>query len=105
MNPGAVSTDPVAIPLARERAFLRELERPSHVFRDLGPNWFAAVMGTGIVANAAALLPFGSPWIKQLAIVPWALAATLLVALIAATAVHWLRFPERARAHISNPAM
>ena len=27
------------------------------MFRDLGPNWYATVMGTGIVAVAAALLP------------------------------------------------
>jgi C4-dicarboxylate transporter/malic acid transport protein len=100
-----VSTDAIALPLRRERSFLRELERPSHVFRDLGPNWFAAVMGTGIVANAAALLPFGWPAVKELAIVPWALAVVLLVALVGATATHWARYPERARAHISNPAM
>jgi C4-dicarboxylate transporter/malic acid transport protein len=86
-------------------SFLRELERPSHVFRDLGPNWFAAVMGTGIVANAAALLPFDSPTAKELAIVPWAMGIVLLAALLAATAVHWVRFPERARAHLTNPAM
>jgi C4-dicarboxylate transporter/malic acid transport protein len=86
-------------------SFLRELERPSHVFRDIGPNWFAAVMGTGIVANAAALLPFDWPPTKHLAIVPWALAVVLLVALIGATAVHWARHPERARAHLANPAM
>jgi C4-dicarboxylate transporter/malic acid transport protein len=75
------------------------------VFRDLGPNWFAAVMGTGIVANAAALLPFGWPGIKEMAIVPWGVAVVLLVALVAATVVHWALYPERARTHISNPAM
>jgi C4-dicarboxylate transporter/malic acid transport protein len=85
--------------------FLRDLEHPSHVFRDLGPNWFAAVMGTGIVANAAALLPVDSPALKDAAVVPWALAAVLLVALVGGTAVHWVRYPERARAHLSNPAM
>jgi hypothetical protein len=39
------------------RWFLSELERPGDVFRNLGPNWFTSVMGTGIVATAAALLP------------------------------------------------
>ena len=33
----------------------KNLERPGDIFRDLGPNWFAAVMGTGIVANASAV--------------------------------------------------
>jgi C4-dicarboxylate transporter/malic acid transport protein len=107
LSPDAVVRAPDAVVRAphRERAFLRELERPSHVFRDFGPNWFAAVMGTGIVANAAALLPFGWPGLKELAIGPWALAVALLVAISAATAVRWVRHPERARAHISNPAM
>lgn len=105
MSTDALPADAVALPLRRNRSFLRELERPSHVFRNIGPNWFAAVMGTGIVANAAALLPFDWPAAKELAIVPWALAVILLVALVAATTAHWVRFPERARAHIANPAM
>ena len=37
--------------------FLRDLEHPSQVFANLGPNWFAAVMGTGIIATAGATLP------------------------------------------------
>jgi C4-dicarboxylate transporter/malic acid transport protein len=100
-----MSTDALALPLVRSRSFLRELERPSHVFRDIGPNWFASVMGTGIVANAAALLPYDWPAVKDLAIVPWALAVILLVVLVGATATHWRRYPERARTHIDDPAM
>jgi C4-dicarboxylate transporter/malic acid transport protein len=100
-----MSTDALALPLRRDRSFLRELERPSHAFRNIGPNWFASVMGTGIVANAAALLPFDWPVAKELAIGPWLLAVALLLVISAATAVHWLRFPERARGHISDPAM
>jgi C4-dicarboxylate transporter/malic acid transport protein len=100
-----MATDALALPLRRERSFLRELERPSHVFRNFGPNWFASVMGTGIVANAAALLPFDWPLAKDLAIGPWLLAVVLLVAVVAATVVHWARYPERARAHLADPAM
>src|SRR5262245_3045381 len=99
-----MTTDALTLPLSRERSFLRELERPSHVFRNIGPNWFAAVMGTAIVAVAVALLPFDWPPAKQIAVGPWALAVVLLVAVSAATAVHWARHPERARGHLSNPA-
>ncbi|MBN9622935.1 MAG: TDT family transporter [Actinobacteria bacterium] len=74
-------------------------------YRDLGPNWFAAVMGTGIVANAAVLLPFDWPLARDLAIVPWALAVVLLVTLLGATVAHWVRHPERRRAHLDDPAM
>jgi C4-dicarboxylate transporter/malic acid transport protein len=76
-----------------------------NAFKHIGPNWFASVMGTGIVANAAALLPFDWPWLKELAVGPWVLAVALLVALVFATAVQWVRFPEQARGHLVDPVM
>ncbi|WP_435792266.1 TDT family transporter [Actinacidiphila glaucinigra] len=64
----------------------------------LGPSWFAAVMGTGIVANAAATLPRSSPWLRGAATVVWAGAALLLVLL----AVAYVR--QRAlRSHATDP--
>jgi len=84
---------------------LKDLERPGDVFRDLGPNWFAAVMGTGIVAVAAATLPFRAPGLHMAALAFWALAAAALVALAGAWTVHWVRYPERARGHADNPVM
>ena len=89
----------------RPFGLFKELERPGDVFRDLGPNWFASVMGTGIVANAAAVLPLRLPGLRVFATVVWALAAALLIALIAAWSVHWTRYPERARGHAANPVM
>ncbi|MBO0517861.1 C4-dicarboxylate ABC transporter, partial [Streptomyces beijiangensis] len=50
--------------------------------RHLGPNWYATVMGTAIVATAGAALPVhipGLPWV-------WALSAVLLLALLMARA-------------------
>jgi len=44
----------------RRHGLLADLDRPGDVFAGLGPNWFASVMGTGIVATAAADLPV--PW-------------------------------------------
>ena len=35
----------------------------------------------------------------------WALAATMLIALILAWSVHWTRYPERARGWAANPVM
>lgn len=77
----------------------------SDPLRHLGPNWFASVMGTGIVANAAVLLPVEVPGLRQLAAGMWVLAALLLVVLAAATVVHWRRHPSVARGHASDPAM
>ncbi|MEU9977117.1 TDT family transporter [Streptomyces sp. NPDC051014] len=47
----------------------------------LGPSWFAAVMGTGIVAAAAATLPRTVPGLDTAATVVWAAAALLLIVL------------------------
>jgi tellurite resistance protein TehA-like permease len=82
---------------------LRELERPGDFVRDLGPNWYASVMGTGIVAIAGAGLPFRVPGLHVFATVMWALAAAALLALITAWAVRWTRFPDRVRAEAGNP--
>jgi C4-dicarboxylate transporter/malic acid transport protein len=84
---------------------LTDLERPGLLFGNITPNWFAAVMGTGIVAVAAASLPEQFPGLRTGATVVWALAAALLATLIVATAVHWLRFRETARSHASDPVM
>jgi C4-dicarboxylate transporter/malic acid transport protein len=89
----------------RSLRLLADLEHPGDVFRHLGPNWYAPVMGTGIVANAAALLPIGVSGLRPVALGVWLLAAAMLLLVTAATAVHWLRFPQNARRHHHDPAM
>ncbi|SDJ87683.1 C4-dicarboxylate transporter/malic acid transport protein [Actinopolyspora mzabensis] len=84
---------------------LRELDHPARVFARLGPNWFASVMGTGIVANAAATLPVWLPGVRTAATVVWAFGALLLLALCAAWAVHWIRHTGAARGHAHDPVM
>ena len=71
----------------------------------IGPNWYASVMGTGIVAVAGATLPAHNPLLTGFATVMWLLAAGLLVAVTAATAGHWLRHPSTARSHLDHPVM
>ncbi|MBL1078920.1 TDT family transporter [Nocardia sp. 2] len=73
--------------------------------RYLAPNWFAAVMGTGIVANAAATLPLQFPGLQAAATLVWGLASLLLVALAGVWVMHWLRYPDAARSHGSHPVM
>ncbi len=86
-------------------SILSELDHAGDVFRHLGPNWYTSVMGTGIVANAAMLLPVHAPSLHSCALGVWLLAATMLVVLTLATAVHWLRYPENARRYRRDPAM
>jgi C4-dicarboxylate transporter/malic acid transport protein len=92
------------VPRRRHRP-LAELQRPADAFAHIGPNWFASVMGTGILATAVTLLPVRLPCQATFALAAWLLAATLLVALAAVTAVHWIRHPGVARTHHRNPAM
>jgi hypothetical protein len=47
--------------------------------RDLDPNWFALVMGTGIVANAAGLLPVHVAGLREFAVGLWRLAGAMVV--------------------------
>ncbi|TDO09194.1 C4-dicarboxylate transporter/malic acid transport protein [Mycobacterium sp. BK086] len=75
------------------------------VLGNIGPNWFASVMGTGIVANAGATLPIHLWGLRGFAEVVWVIAAVLLVVLSALVGVHWLRHPTVARQHARNPQM
>lgn len=71
----------------------------------VGPNWFASVMGTGIVAIAAATLPFAVPGITAFATAVWVVALLLLVLVVAATAGHWTLHTDVARGHLDDPVM
>lgn len=75
------------------------------VLGNIGPNWFASVMGTGIVATAGATLPIQVWGLRGFTEVVWVFAALLLVVLIALVGVHWLRNPKVARTHARNPQM
>ncbi|MEU7471971.1 TDT family transporter [Streptomyces sp. NPDC044984] len=85
----------------------RATARPprADALRHLGPNWYACVMGTAVVAGAGAALPVhASGWRPALTAV-WALSLVLLTVLLAARALHWARHRDRARAHLLDPAV
>jgi C4-dicarboxylate transporter/malic acid transport protein len=75
------------------------------VMGNIGPNWFASVMGTGIVATAGATLPVRVAGLHVFAEVVWVIAAVLLVVLVVVVGGHWLRHPTVARSHARNPQM
>ncbi|WP_431984675.1 C4-dicarboxylate ABC transporter [Streptomyces qinglanensis] len=76
---------------------------PGPRLRALGPNWYAAVMGTAIVATAGTALPLHLP--RALLNGVWALAAAALAVLLVARGAHWLRHRDCARAHLLDPAV
>ncbi|MBB4661965.1 C4-dicarboxylate ABC transporter [Conexibacter arvalis] len=68
----------------------------------VAPNWFTVTMGTGIVANAAALLPVDLPGLRALALAAWVAAALLLVRLAAAAAEQWRRDRRDGRVRVPH---
>ena len=89
---------------------LEELGQPSgagrpRATREFGPNWFATVMGTGIVAVAGAELPLRVPGLRVFATAVWVLASVMLIGLAAAWAGHWARHPAQARGYAADPVM
>ncbi len=89
----------------RHGRLLAELACRRDAFAHIGPNWFASVMGTGIVANAAASLPVHVTGLRVAARGVWVLAAVLLAAITAATALHWKGHRSTARSHVLHPVM
>lgn len=100
-----LATSPRDTHFLTRHGLLRDLQHPSQVLENITPNWYASVMGTGIVAVAAAKLPVRLPGLHAGGLVVWALTALLLVALTAATVAHWVRHPATARSHALHPVM
>ncbi|MGW8886913.1 TDT family transporter [Streptomyces sp. NPDC055749] len=73
--------------------------------RHFGPNWYATVMGTAIVASAGVALPVDIPGLRAACTVVWALSAVLLAVVLVARAGHWLLHRDQARAHLLDPAV
>ncbi|MEU0815077.1 TDT family transporter [Streptomyces mirabilis] len=73
--------------------------------RYLGPNWYASVMGTAIVATAGAGLPGDVPGLRTVCTAVCALSALMLATLLGARALHWTHHRDQARAHLLDPAM
>lgn len=72
--------------------------------RHLGPNWYATVMGTAILATAGAGLPVHPPGLRTACTMAWALALLLLTVLLAARALHWRHHRDQARDHLLDPS-
>lgn len=85
---------------------LRAPARPPRAgaVRHLGPNWYATVMGTAIVATAGAGLPLRIPGLRTACTAVWALALLQLVVLLTARVLHWRHHRDQARAHLLDPA-
>ncbi|WP_415972007.1 TDT family transporter [Rhodococcus sp. 077-4] len=89
-EPAPVTTQPVA---------------RNQKFAHITPNWFAAVMGTGIVATAGATLPVQFSALHVFAVAVWVIAATALFVIGGAFALHWTGHRDQAVAYARHPVM
>jgi len=74
-----------------------QLSHPREVVRQFTPNWFAATMGTGILALALALLPIRIPGLMTVAEGLWLFNIGLFSLFFALYAARWIFFFDGAR--------
>jgi tellurite resistance protein TehA-like permease len=78
---------------------------PAARVRHLGPNWYAAVMGTAVLGSAGVALPAQAAVLRAVFAACWVLSLIMLVALLAARSLHWAHHRDQARAHLLDPAV
>jgi C4-dicarboxylate transporter/malic acid transport protein len=76
---------------------LSRLDRPIEMIRQFTPNWFAATMGTGVLALTCAQVPGGGPVLRDAGETLWWLAIGLFVAFSGLYAARWALFGHEAR--------
>ncbi|MBV4484327.1 TDT family transporter [Pseudomonas sp. SWRI153] len=74
-----------------------QLQHPREVIRQFTPNWFAATMGTGVLALALAQLPVAIPGLHAVAEGLWLFNILLFALFTAAYAARWILFFDEAR--------
>ncbi|WP_130905268.1 TDT family transporter [Pseudomonas sp. Sample_22] len=75
----------------------RHLQHPMEVIRQFTPNWFAATMGTGVLALALAQLPGANPALHAIAEGLWLFNILLFVLFTGLYAARWVLFFDEAR--------
>ncbi|MBP5956703.1 TDT family transporter [Pseudomonas anatoliensis] len=76
---------------------LSQLQHPREVIRQFTPNWFAATMGTGVLALALANLPVAIPGSHAVAEGLWLFNILLFSLFTVAYAARWILFFDEAR--------
>ncbi len=74
-----------------------QLQHPREVIRQFTPNWFAATMGTGVLALALAQLPVQLPGVRFFAEGLWLFNIGLFILFSALYGARWVLFFDEAR--------
>lgn len=73
--------------------------------KEIGPNWFASVMGTAIIANASISLPIVGHHLTQVGFVIWAFAILMLIFMLLLTAIQTIKSPHVIKRQFNDPVM
>ena len=73
------------------------LQHPREVIRQFTPNWFAATMGTGVLALALAQLPVHIPGLRAFAEGLWLFNIGLFILFSVLYGARWVLFFDEAR--------
>ncbi|MBA1378918.1 TDT family transporter [Pseudomonas brassicacearum] len=76
---------------------LSHLPRPLEAVRQFTPNWFAATMGTGVLALALAQLPGATPGLHRVAEGLWLFNILLFIVFAGLYTARWVLFFDEAR--------
>jgi len=76
---------------------LSQLQHPREVIRQFTPNWFAATMGTGVLALALAQMPLAIPGLRVFAEGLWLFNIGLFLLFSVLYAARWVLFFDEAR--------
>jgi len=74
-----------------------QLSHPREVIRQFTPNWFAAIMGTGILSAVLTQLPVNLPGLRVIAEGLWLLNIVLFLTFSALYLARWILYFDEAR--------
>lgn len=72
---------------------------------EIGPNWFASVMGTGIIANAAVGLPMYGGHLSNIGLIIWLIASLMLVVMLVVKLIQTIVRPHIIKRQFNDPVM
>lgn len=73
--------------------------------KEMGPNWFASVMGTGIIANAAVGLPLIGKSLTGFATIIWLIAFAMLIFMTIFKSYQTITKPQIIKRQFNDPVM
>ena len=82
-----------------------ELNTEPELNIEIGPNWFASVMGTGIIANAAVGLPMVGQHLEQAGLVIWVIASLMLIIMLLLKTLQTITNPHIIKRQFNDPVM